>query len=390
MTQIFSKKDVEILTNFDAENTGIVQDFNLLLNYLIENKIPLTANDVLSPVVFKEINAFLTHKIEYNKPKVFAKSYPNVLALFLLLRLSGLTKIEAKKTKKFLTIEPKTYEQWNTLNKTEQYFHILKPFITNFSLEPLNEQKSDFHILIIKDLASKKIVNIQKTDYLYSYFVGKIILSALELFGFIGISGRLNNDGNWEFVNITVNKSILLAYHYFENISFIFSDIEDKNILFETDIKRLFPKYVNNLNVEKETVSNANFIFQVSLKYNNVKLKISISSDADLDSLCQFILDSLDFDYDHLYTVEMKSNSGAKICYNGAPTIDYAEPPTTEDITIGELPISVGSTMIYTYDFGANWTFNIQLLEIEHGVRKMKKTKLLDISGDIPEQYDYE
>jgi len=390
MANQLSKNDIEILKKFDIENPeicSIVKDFNLMLNYVIEKKLPLTANNVISSVVFKEINGFLSHKIEFNKPKVFAKSYPNVIAMFLLLRLSGLTKIEKLKSKNVLVIENDFYEKWKTLNKTEQFFHILKTIVFNFTLEPINEKKGDsFYNYVISEFAKNNNIEIKKNDNLFNYFETKINISIYEQLGFITTSAQLNNEGNWEYTNIKVLSYGKIFFNYFiEKIRKSYNNEKVIKQKFDDEMKQIFPNYINKIKFKNKIIKDSNFIFEVSLKHHNLKLKISISSEAILDQLCIFILDCLDFDYDHLYSVEMKNNLGQTICFDGSAY----EKLTTETIIIGKLPIRVGSSMLYTYDFGENWEFDIKLLEIENADVKLEEPKLLELKGEIPQQYEY-
>jgi len=397
MANQLSKNDIEILKKFDIENPeicSIVKDFNLMLNYVIEKKLPLTANNVISSVVFKEINDFLTHKIELKKDKVSAKSYPNVSAMFLLLRISGLTKIETIKSKNVLVVENEIYEKWQILNKTEQFFHILKTIVFNFTLKPINENVSNYYVnKLLEEFSTNTNIILNKN--LYNYFGTKVMLSIFEQFGFITTSAHLNIEGNWEYTNIKVTNFGKVFCNYIKNKEFLLGDDEEFDIddedreiekRFDIEMKSIFTNYVSKIEFENKIITDSNFIFEVSLKHHKFKLKISISSEAVLDQLCTFILDCIDFDYDHLYSVEIKNNLGQTICYDGSPE----EILTTEIITIGELPIRVGSTMLYTYDFGANWEFNIKLLEIEKADVKLEEPKLLELKGEIPQQYEYD
>jgi len=404
MANKLSKKDIEILKKFDIENPetcSIVKDFNLMLDYVIEKTISLTANNIISSVVLKEINDFLSYKIEFNKPKISYKSYPNVSAMFLLLRLSGLTKIETIKSKNVLVIENEIYEKWKKLNKTEQFFHILKTIVFNFTLEPLNINNSNYFIyMLLNEFSTNTNISL-KNKNLYNFFDTKVFLSVLEQFGFITTFSQLNPVGDWEYTNINVSNYGNVFCNYIKNNDLMLNDevVINKEELdeeremkkkFDKEMKKIFTNYINIIEIENKIITDSNFIFEVKTKSHNFKLKISISSEAILDQLCMFILDSLDFDYDHMYSVEFKNNLGQRLFFGGAPEMSFIEPPTAEDITIGELPITVGKSMLYIYDFGDYWKFNIKLLEIEKADVKLEAPKLLELKGEIPQQYKYD
>ena len=400
MANQLSKNDIEILEKFDIENPkicSIVKDFNLMLNYVIEKKLPLTANNVISSVVFKEINDFLSHKVEYNKPKVSPKSYPNVSAMFLLLRLSGLTKTKTLKSKNILVIENEMYQKWKTLNKTEQFFHILKTIVFNFTFAPLNINDAYFFRMLLNNFSTNTNISLKNKE-LYNYFDTKVLLSIYEQLGFINTTSQFNLAGTWEYTTINVTKYGNVFFNYINGKDLLLGDEEEIDIAeedneiekrFDNEMKSIFANYVNKIEIENKKITDSNFIFEVSSKYHKFKLNISISSEAILDELCMFILDCLDFDYDHLYSVELKNNFGQTIIYNGAPDMEFSDPPTTEDITLGELPITVGKSMLYTYDFGDNWEFNIKLLEIEKAEVKLENPIFLNQKGQIPDQYNY-
>ena len=60
----------------------------------------------------------------------------------------------------------------------------------------------------------------------------------------------------------------------------------------------------------------------------------------------------------------------------------------TSEIRVGDLPLTVGQTMTYIFDFGDWWEFTVKLEKIDpkrtEDVSQVVKTK-----GNSPEQYPY-
>lgn len=82
---------------------------------------------------------------------------------------------------------------------------------------------------------------------------------------------------------------------------------------------------------------------------------LKVPTALDLDDLCGFILDSFDFDHDHLYTFTVKD----EIYLSKDADLDK---PWTTGIKLKELGLKVGDCLLLHYDFGDNWHFVISVL----------------------------
>lgn len=69
----------------------ILQEFNLLLEFLGEQGFPVTGTHQLPIRALPEINARLTHSFKQGLTRPQQKSYPHINGLYLLLRGSGMT-----------------------------------------------------------------------------------------------------------------------------------------------------------------------------------------------------------------------------------------------------------------------------------------------------------
>jgi hypothetical protein len=142
-----------------------------------------------------------------------------------------------------------------------------------------------------------------------------------------------------------------------------------------------FPEWKKTLSIPERGFLEGTYIFKVSS--GRVGFRIPIPAGYSLASLSSFILDTVKFDYDHLYQFEYENPFGALERVNH-PYMD--EGPWADDVLIGNLPLRIGQKMSYLYDFGDNWEFEVTLEKIDLD-RKIEKQILLEQHGKPPKQY---
>ncbi|PIX21893.1 MAG: hypothetical protein COZ69_12380, partial [Deltaproteobacteria bacterium CG_4_8_14_3_um_filter_45_9] len=140
-------------------------------------------------------------------------------------------------------------------------------------------------------------------------------------------------------------------------------------------------EWKKTLTIPERVFLEGTYIFKVSL--GRVWYRIAIPAGYSLDSLSSFILDTVKFDYDHLYQFEYENPFGAFERVNH-PYMD--EGPWADDVLIGNLPFRIGQKMTYLYDFGDNWEFEVTLEQVELD-KKIEKPVLLEQHGKPPKQY---
>ena len=126
---------------------------------------------------------------------------------------------------------------------------------------------------------------------------------------------------------------------------------------------------VNNINTQGRPdiiIEGAEkFVLMVHLKGDNVSNDIyrlfSVPDTASLDDVCGAILDSFDFDHDHLYTFSVRGETYL------SKEADLDKPWTTW-ITLKELRLKgllkAGDCMVLHYDFSDNWRFLIGVRDV--------------------------
>jgi hypothetical protein len=130
-------------------------------------------------------------------------------------------------------------------------------------------------------------------------------------------------------------------------------------------------------------------IFKVTLAgwqggRGNIWRRLAVPPDTSLDQLAGAILRAFDFDDDHLYDFQYRDQRGKQRVYNH-PFTD--EGPFTPDITVGDTDLALKDTMLFTFDYGDDWQFEVRLEKIEAEPRRPQRAKVIESAGEAPEQY---
>ncbi len=391
----------------------IVRDFDKFIELAINKRLELSKKNILNNLSCKLVNDTIIRKIPMLMKRPLIKSYPNVLALFILYRLSGLGDIEIKGKKRFLTVDSEMLEQWKQFTDVDKYFYLFSLTFANFSFEPIKDDSADFELNSIISLINKKkkvwIPNKFENDYIFKKYKYKTVLMAMDMFGLIDIKEEapIENQGwnivsikpkrfmkdIWEIINQLIIDCIYPIYNEDEELEYLdsFTPYDIKEIggthRFADFISEIIPEFTKRLVINFKNISG-NYHFKA--KYGKVWRTIKIDYRLLLDDLCIAILYAFDFDLDHLYDVKFISIYGFRITLNGTPGMSYADYPTTEDITIGLLPIQINSEMIFTFDYRDNWKFKITLEKIEpikNETDEIPAPELIDKKGEAPKQY---
>lgn len=148
---------------------------------------------------------------------------------------------------------------------------------------------------------------------------------------------------------------------------------------------RLFP-------IER-TIVQGIFSLKIAL-YPDCYRIIHIRSEATWDYLQTIIQDIFQFDNDHLYAFYLNGKQQYK---EGNVVSDHREEFGTDGypanlITLGETALKQGQEVLYIFDFGDNWEFRIEVLDILQAPDKPAKNKaswytLIQSEGEAPKQY---
>ena len=111
-------------TEIRASEPGlIVLEFNKLLNFLAESPTPLTKSGKWALKVLNVLNEQLERPLAHGLQRPQQKSFPHLSGLFLLLRASGLTRVDAAGKTPLLDVDEAMVEQWQGAQRDGAVLH---------------------------------------------------------------------------------------------------------------------------------------------------------------------------------------------------------------------------------------------------------------------------
>jgi hypothetical protein len=407
-SELLSLEYQQILRDQVIDENGpgtILKDFEIILDFIGSDGVMVSASTNQLPLkVLGELNSRLTNPLEIDLKRPRQKSYPNIHGLYLILRASGLCVVQGSGNKSRLVIENGVLDSWKALNPTERYFNLLETWMIRGVPEIIGETnliagawipecERFFERIPQKGL---KIAGTKNEEIYIAYSIGLYGLALLNLFGFISLEQLKPEKGKgWRIAGIhrtAFGDALLqlLLNEFWRNPGDLFcfhggdNEIEDTIGAFQPAITPFFPQWRNNLTIPKRIFQDGTYVFKLSLA-GDCWRRIVISGEMDLECLSTTILDAFDFDHDHLYEFKYKNRFGSltHVCH---PHME-GEPLYTDEILIGDIPLQPGGSMIYLFDFGDNWEFNVELERIDPIDKKMKKPRVIESFGEAPEQY---
>lgn len=388
----------------DRQPGTILADFNTLLDFIGPKGIPATAGHLFPLKILKPLNQRLSRPIELGLKRPQQKSYPHLNGLYLLLRSTALGRIDATDKQPRLMLDREVLQSWAGLNQTEQYFTLLETWALRANAGLIGEHTGGFfrefqlqNALRFFDWLppeGRQIAgNADALDKL-RYTPGLHNLALLELFGLIKVvpSPPVAGDG-WQIGRIDrlpFGEALitLLGNHIKANYDEFFLDYNDTSEIpfgvLQPVLQPYFPAWQHNLTFPDQGFQAGVFIFKVSL--GNIWRRIAIPAELTLDVLSSSILNAYQFDHDHLdrFTYTNRFGVSKQIHH---PYME--EPPRTDEVKVGDLPIAPGTTIEYLFDFGDCWEFEVTLERIDPEDLTLSQPKLLEQHGRSPQQYGY-
>jgi hypothetical protein len=308
---------------------------------------------------------------------------------------------EKKETK--LMLNNMTLADWKSMNLTECYFSLFHAWWHRGSNEIIGEHcraayfdenyffdSLGFFLNTLGDGLDIKS-NLQNLSYL-RYKPGLHNLALMELFGFIRIEqdAALSSE-KWPIVKIEPTTWGSALINYFSRYVTSFDDffINEPSDKFQTESWGSELKtYISDWNaslVQPETVSIKDTVV-IKVILGKVYRKIAIPSDICLDDLAVSILDAFDFSNDHLYEFIYKNDYGIteRVVH---PYVESDDELCTTDCVVGELPLYEGMELIFHFDFGDDWRFQLVVESIATEDTSFSEPKVIEEYGSPPEQY---
>jgi hypothetical protein len=400
----------------------VIRDFRTLLDHVGPEGVEAQGKYNLLPMkLIDELDCRLSRPLHLNLERPQIRSHPYLQGLNLLLRASGLTRVEEAGAKSRLVVDPEMMVQWEQLNPTEQYFNLLEAWLRFGCSEMAGERSGPLDTFRSKTLQAWHLLpkegrrfDVKKPQHVYVSGVGRefYLLALMDLFGLVEVERPPVPIAPWvpaAVRHVPFGDAIftLLTASWLEGIlgehlpELEHDDQEDEDEedgeledreegVFELPrfgawqpiFQPYFPLWQENLRLPERGSRQGTFVFRVSL--GKIWRLIAMPSDKTLDDLVHMILRSVKFDNDHLHEFTYRDRMGATVRVNH-PAMD--EPPYTDEVRIGTLPLEPGQTMELTYDFGDNWPFTVKLVRIEPPDAKLKAPRILESHGKAPDQY---
>jgi hypothetical protein len=381
----------------------ILADFQTLLEFIGNAGLIVSGKHNLLPLgLLSQLNARLGRPMAIGLERPQQKSYPNLNGLYLLLRATGLAYVKAAGTKPLLFLDEEVFPGWRSLNPTERYFTLLEAWLLHSRIEVLGEYRDPQGPLLrcVEFLGRVPQTGIQlagnkQMQQSITYFPGLPNLALLDLFGLVALEpGQPEAGKGWTIASVRRLPfgDALLKYVFQlrcsenDSLDFILEGESPAEVVFgqlQPALRPFFPEWRNNLVLPKTDFREGTYIFKVSL--GKTWRQIGIPGQKTLDNLSAIILRVFEFEEtDHLYRFIYKNRFGTLTEVNH-PYVE--EPPFTSEVRIGELPLQVGASMTYNFDFGEDWRFDVKLERIDPTDLKIKKPILIASHGKAPRQY---
>jgi hypothetical protein len=390
--------------DFDEGGPGTVLcDFDTLLSFVRGRDLGLSKTYHLLPrKMLPEINAQLAHPIEIGLRQPQLKSFPHIQGLHLMLRATGLGAVGGTSQKPVLVVDDVLYKSWSSLNPTEQYFTLLEAWLFRGQPEIVGERDSTGFIsrqfgdcagLMRRTPAEGwPIAGNDAAEGYLSYSPGRMGIALLELFGLLSVEHGPPVEGQgWQIARVyrTPAGEAVFALLYegvFSDVSQV-AHLERESLasfgLLQPIFAPYLPTWKRNLEAPQWAFRDGVHRFKVSL-WRGLWRLIAVPGNLPLDALAQAIVEAYDFDLDHLYQFSYRNRFGVKerVCH---PFLE--EHPRTDQVRVGEVPLQVGQSMEYLFDFGEGWEFDVTLERVDSPKASMGVPVLLDGRGQAPKQY---
>ncbi|MFM2314871.1 MAG: hypothetical protein RLZZ04_4147, partial [Cyanobacteriota bacterium] len=366
-----SRREIAILQQQEITKTSpgtILQDFQALLDFIGQDGIAVGGKLNLIPMKsLAQINQQLAEPIQTDLQRPQQKSYPTINGLYLLLRATGMGKVVQKGKKTQLKLDPEMVNRWQQMNLTERYFNLLEAWLVIAHEEMLGERghmsEGTRCLQYWSRLSPKgeKFSNYQMQENI-KYYPGFHNLALMKLFGLIEASyGKPEVGKGWRVTSVKQTawgKAIFQAAFTGWTVPEMIWDqdqpVDPQFGKLQPVLQPYFPQWQKIIELPQVVSRTGVYIFKVI--WHQIWRRIGIDSDMTLWDLSQLILQSVDFDSDHLDMFTYKNRLGLTV-QASHPYLDNS--PSTDQMKIADLPLEVGSVMEYLFDFGDNWEFQL-------------------------------
>lgn len=386
----------------DLRPGPILHDFGLVLDEIGLEGVKADGKYNLLPIdVIPRLDERLSRPLRLQLDRPLLKSHPYLQALHMLARATGLTRVDASKRPARLVVVPEMLEQWNSFNPAERYFNLLEAAFVHASPATIGEgSRRSFNNFVLvcwgvwSRLPAKgsrfdrerSVVTMELRNRLY-------LVAILDLFGLMDVQHPPSPVHPWTPAALGHTPFGDAVFRLIERNEMHFDrlvqDDEDEPSfgVWQKHFQPYFPQWRENLRFPEPEFREGVWHFKVSLGKMWWR-SIAMTDQMSLDDLAYAILSAVEFDdTEHLYEFSYRNRFGVTV--NAGH--EYCDGPLfAADVLIGSLPLERGQSMMFQFDFGDDWRFDVKLEKIAPPDPKMKKPEFGPTHGPAPRQYSGE
>jgi hypothetical protein len=398
----------------EDEPTPIVRDFNVFVNYVEDTPFALGKKGGNMPCKhLVALNELMSSPNTGNTLRTPQRYYPR-LHLFHHIGLAG-NLFQREQSGSSIVLEPtdRLYD-FRSLSDAGKYFFLLETLWVDCSFGDLSftgrSRDQEFGVMLLLELLSKskpgrKLSDLQMRQL--PFILGGFMTLCFPIFGWYKVQrleSRYSGKSRFALASLTPSHlgvavgKILLEERPFdywnlpyrrtmgEIVDYPGQDLENETeyVPFVEAFRKICEdgESLDSLLRQKREHVEGNFVFKVSL--GKVWRTIALSSEDTLHDLHRAIQRAFKFDEDHLYAFFMDNRRWSDYSFEHPYSEDA---PSADEVLIGDLDLIVNQSILYLFDFGDEWTFDVRLVEIRTDEPLLPTPKIVERKGRSPEQY---
>ncbi len=335
--------------------------------------------------LLNKLNESLLDPLPHDLKRPQLRSFPTIMGLFMILRSTGMA-IGETKPKRVVLIDPAMKEQWLSMNSTERYFSLMASWLYETTWDCVGAQSS-WNVGMLSEVRDAYLRLPDRTTVLNddrSRVEASVAVSLMHQFGWIRMSyeakskpGKAANVR--EIQRTDFGDAMFIASCQFE------SPEGETPAALQAKLQKYFPDWKAMLIQPSAEFREGLHVFKVSI--GRIWRRIVAPANVKLELLADTILAAYQFDQEHLYQFELRNTKGSTMAIV-RPYIDDAD-FFAEEMRIGDVPLLIGDSMVFHYDFGDDWRFKVTLESVgETSASEVTTSQVTETSGEAPVQYD--
>lgn len=407
---LLTDKDFAVLRTVGAAAAPpgtIVADFDKLLAVLEKDGIPVSPKTREFGIAsLPALNAQLSEPAAIGLARGRQTSYPHIDGLHLLLRQTGVARLDVSKSTARLVLDHEKGAQWAVLNPTERYFALLEAWWNpaGENAEWAVVRMTDYLLNLLEmhpPGRAKKAQDTRQVDAIIHFIDTKNVALA-QMFGMLDIKqAPPATSAAWKIAQMQATPWGLAASRCFWTACRQANrwlcneqDTEESDEIaiegatafdyWSAAIKPYFPNWTQTFDAQKSHITfHGSITFKVSL--GDAWRRIEMSGEHDFSQLAALILDAFDFDQDHLYLFDYQDEYGEKRSLED-PRCEDVFDRYADEVLLGELSLYPKQIITFRYDFGDDWRFKLVVEKLDPTQSNITP-KVIDEAGKAPKQY---